>query len=120
MVYACVHIISFTIILYVGHAKIFEGKAFQNLTTFNFNKYPLTCNKEHPETILDPCANSDESFTMTLINTNINIDERYGLLLQKTGSVYENYCIEVFDDLSYGARICRLASPPKSKKEMYG
>jgi hypothetical protein len=67
------------------------------------------------ENMLDPCSNSDESFS-------IDYDAKTSktrLVLDNTMEAFQKYCIVVNDDLTYSANICRKNNGGVSTRERY-
>ena len=78
------------------HSMILDSLGMSQITRSNAEIYMPKC-KDNKQPI-DPCANSVDYFTM---KANGSL-----LYVERTGETYEDYCILMFRDLSYGALVC--------------
>ena len=67
------------------------------------------------ENMLDPCSNSDESFSIDYNATNSETH----LVLENTMEVFNEYCLIVKADLTYSAHICRKTNKGIKSRERY-
>ena len=83
-------------------SRILPKKQFNNITHENFDHKYLGCK----ETILDPCARSDDLFSLKLDKSDNETDTQDVLRTIGMKEATENYCL-LYHKGSYGARVCQ-------------
>ena len=108
----------------LDNEKLFTSDAFKDVQSNSFKSVTLNdkniddepCSDgKSTENMLDPCSNSDESFS---IDYNANTSET-SLVLENTMEVFNEYCLVVNEDLTYSAHICRKKNVGVLTKERY-
>ena len=88
-------------------------KQFNNITHENFDHNYLGCK----ESILDPCARSDDLFSLELDKSGNETDKQDVLRRIGKKEATEEYCL-LYHKGSYGARVCQpKVMSSSSKKE---
>ena len=83
-------------------SRILPKEQFNNITHENFDHKYLGCK----ETILDPCARSDDLFSLELNKSGNETDNQDVLRTIGMKEATENYCL-LYHKGSYGARVCQ-------------
>ena len=100
------------------YGKVFRTKEFQGIKQrANLVKDASVierCTQARRRKI-DSCTDSDETFTIELNNSSRS-DKQDRLRVDGTGKIYDNYCIIIYDDGSYGAHICEPATKTSDKE----
>ena len=93
-----------------------DTSAFKNVTVNNFDRseWNMVNSSYFCKTVLDPCLNSDDSFTIENNNSALNPHGKDLLRVKATGKYYTKYCLHFNDDTSYSARICYPESKTSS------
>ena len=82
----------------------FDTKEWHNELRPNYN----SCQQD--SVLLDPCSNSDDSFTIER-NMSEHVAHKDDLLrITATGKYYDKYCLDFTDNTTYRARICHSKS----------
>ena len=97
--------------LTVTHSKIFESMNLKNITSKNVINYDPKCRDGEQSHLLDPCSNSQKAF-----NLQETKEKSSSVHVTQTGETYNDYCMIMYQDVSYGALVCKPKTDHASKE----
>ena len=94
-----------------SHSKIFESMNLRSITSNNVANHNLKCGEGKQSHLLDPCSNSQKDFYLKETK-----DKSISLHVKQTGETYNDYCMIMYHDISYGALVCKPKTDHVSKE----